>query len=62
MRGKELPTESNMQKTSPWLIATRVLFTFALIACIVAVGVWPSGAQGLIYESLGPIMEHLNLF
>ena len=34
----------------------------ALIACIVAVGVWPSGAQGLIYESLGPIMEHLNLF
>ena len=35
MRGKELPTESNMQKTSPWLIATRVLFTFALIACIV---------------------------
>ena len=24
-----------MQKTSPWLIATRVLFTFALIACIV---------------------------
>ena len=35
MRGKELPTESNMQKTSPWLIATRVLFAFALIACIV---------------------------
>ena len=35
MRGKEIPTESNMQKTSPWLIATRVLFTFALIACIV---------------------------
>ena len=51
-----------MQKTSPWLIAARVLFAFALIACIVAVGVWPSGAQGLIYESLGPIMEHLNLF
>ena len=24
-----------MQKTSPWLIATRVLFAFALIACIV---------------------------
>ena len=24
-----------MQKTSPWLIAARVLFTFALIACIV---------------------------
>ena len=35
MRGKELPTKSNMQKTSPWLIATRVLFSFALIACIV---------------------------
>ena len=35
MRGKELPTESNMQKTSPWLIATRVIFAFALIACIV---------------------------
>ena len=35
MRGKELPTESNMQKTSPWLIATRILFAFALIACIV---------------------------
>ena len=24
-----------MQKTSPWLIATRVIFAFALIACIV---------------------------
>ena len=35
MRGKELPTESDMQKTSPWLIATRVIFAFALIACIV---------------------------
>ena len=35
MRGKENPTESNMQKTSPWLIAARVIFIFALIGCIV---------------------------
>ena len=28
-------TDSDMQKTSPWLIAVRVIFTFALIACIV---------------------------
>ena len=25
----------NMQKTSPWLIAARVIFTFALLGCIV---------------------------
>jgi len=35
MRGKEKPTDSNMQKNSSWLIAARVIFTFALIACIV---------------------------
>ena len=28
-------TGPDMQKTSPWLIAARVIFTFALIACIV---------------------------
>ena len=28
-------TDPDMQKTSPWLIAARVIFTFALIACIV---------------------------
>ena len=28
-------TGPKMQKTSPWLIAARVIFTFALIACIV---------------------------
>ena len=28
-------TGPDMQKTSPWLIAVRVIFTFALIACIV---------------------------
>ena len=28
-------TAPDMQKTSPWLIAARVIFTFALIACIV---------------------------
>ena len=27
-------TGPDMQKTSPWLIAARVIFTFALIACI----------------------------
>ena len=34
----------------------------ALIACIVAIGVWPSGVQHIIYDSLRPIMEQLNLF
>ena len=28
-------TGPDMQKTSPWLIAARVIFTIALIACIV---------------------------
>lgn len=34
----------------------------ALIACIVAIGVWPSGVQGVIYDSLAPVMQQLTLF
>ena len=34
----------------------------ALIACIVVIGVWPSGVQGVIYDSLAPVMEQLTLF
>ena len=34
----------------------------ALIACIVTIGMWPSGIQHLIYESLQPVMAQLNLF
>ena len=34
----------------------------ALIACIVALGVWPSGAQHIIYDSLRPVIEQLNIF
>ena len=31
-----------------------------LIACIVALGVWPSGASDLISNSLAPVMKQLN--
>ena len=34
----------------------------ALIACIVTIGMWPSGIQRVIYDSLKPVMEQLNLF
>ena len=34
----------------------------ALIACIVAIGVWPSGVQHIIYDSLRPVMEQINIF
>ena len=34
----------------------------ALIACIVAIGSWPFGVQQMIYGSLKPVMEQLNLF
>lgn len=34
----------------------------ALIACIVAIGVWPSGIQQVIYDSLTPVMEQLTQF
>ena len=68
MRGKELPTESNMQKTSPWLIATRVLFTFALIACIVfifsnslQIADVSEGASGRVLGILQGILRHLGL-
>ena len=68
MRGKEIPTESNMQKTSPWLIATRVLFTFALIACIVfifsnslQIADVSEGASGRVLGILQGILRHLGL-
>lgn len=34
----------------------------ALILCIAAIGIWPSGVQHVIYESLQPVMEQINLF
>lgn len=33
-----------------------------LIACIVAIGVWPGPVSGAISDSLQPIVEHLTLF
>ena len=67
MRGKELPTESNMQKTSPWLIATRVLFTFALIACIVfifsnsmKIGEVSQGSSGRVLALLQGVLRRLG--
>ena len=57
-----------MQKTSPWLIATRVLFTFALIACIVfifsnslQIADVSEGASGRVLGILQGILRHLGL-
>lgn len=38
------------------------LSAVALIACIVAIGVWPSAVQGILYDSFAPVVEHLNIF
>lgn len=34
----------------------------ALIACIAAIGLWPSGIQGVIYDSLQPIIGQLSIY
>ena len=61
-------TGPDMQKTSPWLIAARVIFTFALIACIVfifsnsmQIGVVSEGASGRVLGILQGILRHLGL-
>ncbi len=57
-----------MQKTSPWLIATRVLFAIALIACIVfifsnslQIADVSEGASGRVLGILQGILRHLGL-
>ena len=60
-------TGPDMQKTSPWLIAARVIFTFALIACIVfifsnsmAVATVSSGSSGRVLAWMRIILRRLG--
>ena len=56
------------QRTSPWLIAWRVIFTFALIGCIVfifsnslQIADVSEGASGRVLGILQGILRHLGL-
>ena len=56
------------QRTSPWLIAWRVIFTFALIGCIVfifsnslQIAEVSEGASGRVLGILQGILRHLGL-
>lgn len=56
------------QRTSPWLIAWRVIFTFALIGCIVfifsnslQIADASEGASGRVLGILQGILRHLGL-
>ena len=56
------------QRTSPWLIAWRVIFTFALIGCIVfifsnslQIADVSEGASGRVLGMLQGILRHLGL-
>ena len=56
------------QRTSPWLIAWRVIFTFALISCIVfifsnslQIADVSEGASGRVLGILQGILRHLGL-
>ena len=60
-------TDPDMQKTSPWLIAARVIFTFALIACIVfifsnsmAVAEVSSVSSGRVLQLLQAVLRRLG--
>ena len=60
-------TGPDMQKTSPWLIAARVIFTFALIACIVfifsnsmAVADVSSVSSGRVLQLLQAVLRRLG--
>ena len=55
-------------RTSPWLIAGRVIFTLALIGCIafifsnsMQIGVVSEGASGRVLGILQGILRHLGL-
>ena len=55
-------------RTSPWLIAGRVIFTLALISCIafifsnsMQIGVVSEGASGRVLGILQGILRHLGL-
>ena len=59
---------SKTSRTSPWLIAARVLFTMALVACIVFIfsnsmqmGAVSEGASGRVLGILQGILRHLGL-
>ena len=61
-------TGPDMQKTSPWLIAARVIFTFALIACIVfifsnsmQIGVVSEGASGRVLRLVQLVLTRLGM-
>lgn len=72
------PTEHKREHISPWLIAGRVIFTFALIACIVfifsnsmEVGTASTGTSGKVLAwmrlglrkmGLGEIADHLTMY
>lgn len=58
----------HMKKTSPWLIAGRVIFTFGLIACIVfifsnsmKVGDVSEAASGRVLNLVRSILTHLGM-
>ena len=56
------------QKTSPWLIAFRVIFTIALIACIVFIfrnslqeGYFSSERSQAVMRALNHLLDKVNL-
>lgn len=66
--GKEPPTEPKRERISPWLIAGRVIFTFALIGCIafifsnsMQIAEVSSGASGRVLAIMQSILRRMGL-